>query len=335
MSTVARAAGRVTVSGRGNVVVTWPAFDLDDPEMGGALRDAGFGVTVAPSAGPRSAQDVAGLVRAAVGVIASSDPFDQMVFESAPNLRVIVRTGVGVDAIDVEAATRSGVAVITLPGANAETCADHTMALMLAAARRLPENTSAVLAGDWSRGGLLTPWDIHATCVGLVGFGRIGQAVGRRLAGFGVELLVSDPAAEPRSGLTVTTTDDLLRRADVVSLHAPYDPAVGPLLGARELSLLKPTAILVNTARGGLVDEQALEGMLREGRLRAAALDVFVDEPPLSRTLIELPNVIATPHIAGLSVGTNHLMSVAAANAVIEFLDGGRPVGLINPELGE
>jgi phosphoglycerate dehydrogenase-like enzyme len=303
--------------------------------MGGLLRSEGFSVRMAPNPGGRSAIDVAALVDGAIAVIASSDPFDRALFETSPALRVIVRTGVGVDAIDVQAATEHGVTVITLPGANTETCADHTVALMLAAIRRLVENHSSIEGGRWERGGSLTGWDMHRICVGLVGFGRIGRAVARRLAGFEVELLVTDPEAEPTPGVTVTSLEDLLGRADLISLHAPFDPTHGYLLGARELSLVKPSAIVVNTARGALIDEAVLESMLTSGALRAAALDVFEEEPPRSSTLISLPNVIATPHAAGLSERTNRSMSVAAAHAVIDFLNGGRPSGIINGEVRE
>jgi phosphoglycerate dehydrogenase-like enzyme len=320
----------VTGLGTGKIVVTWAAFDADDPDMGGALRDAGYEVEFAPSLQRRTPEDVRALVRDAVAVIATADPFDRSVFESARELRVIVRTGVGVDAIDLDAATAAGVAVAILPGVNHETCADHTLALMLAVIRRVVETDSAVRAGAWPRGGALTSWDLHGACVGLVGFGRIGQAVARRLEGFDVELLVADPAASVHPGLRLAELDEILQRADLVSLHLPHEPTNGPLLGERELKLLKSTAILVNTARGGLVDQAVLEAMLRDGRLRGAALDVFEDEPPQTQSLVSLPNVVSSPHIAGLSVATNRAMSLLAVKAVVEYLDGGQPAGLVN-----
>jgi phosphoglycerate dehydrogenase-like enzyme len=298
--------------------------------MGGALLDAGYAVEFAPSTRKREPAEVAELVRDAVAVIASGEPFDRSVFGAAPALRVIVRTGVGVDAIDLDAATAAGVAVVTLPGANHETCADHTLALMLAAIRRVTEHDLSIRAGAWKRGGDLTPWDLHGSCVGLIGFGRIGQAVARRLAGFGVELMVADPAAPPTPGVQLTSIEDLLRNADVVSLHAPHQPGNGPLLGKHELLLMKPSAIIVNTARGALIDQRELSSMLKRGRLRAAALDVFADEPRPSAEFVGLSNVVSSPHIAGLSVGTNRRVSILATRAVLEYLEGGQPVGLVN-----
>jgi phosphoglycerate dehydrogenase-like enzyme len=314
---------------RGRVLVTWIDYDADGARTGARLKAAGLHVHHVPKRGARSAGEVAQLLRGAVAAIVSTDPFDRSVFAAAPDLRVVARVGVGSDSIDLRAASRAGVAVTLTRGANAQTAADHTLALMLAALRRVIEHDGAVRAGAWPRGGPLTPWDLHGTTVGLVGCGDIGRAVARRVEGFGVELLVTDPAVAGAVAL-----DELLRRSDVVSLHVPLTGATEGLIGRRELGLMRPGAILVNTSRGGLVDEAALAARLRDGRLRAAALDVFADEPAVPEALTGLANVVLTPHIGGLSVASIAAMTEQATGHVLDVLDG-RPDAsvLANPEV--
>jgi phosphoglycerate dehydrogenase-like enzyme len=313
---------RADDGGRGVVLVTWMRFDPEDRRTGGRLRAAGLDVRHAPKLGARSAAEVAALAADAVGAIVSTDPFDAGVFAAAPRLRVVARVGVGTDSIDLAAATGAGVIVTTTPGANEETAADHAVALILAAARRLVEHDASVRRGEWSRGGALTPWDVHGGTVGLVGYGAIGRAVARRLAGFGVRLLVADPAVEAADGAEVVALDELLTRADVVSLHLPLTASTRGLIGPGELAAMRPEAILVNTARGGLVDEAALARALRGGRLRAAALDVFADEPHVGGGLAALPNVVLSPHIGGLSEESIARMTAEAAGCVLAALEG-------------
>ena len=286
------------------------------------MYDAGLEVALAPKNGARAPREVAALAADADAAIVSTDPFDAAVFAAAPRLRVIARVGVGTDSIDLEAATAAGVAVTITPGANHETVADHALALVLAAIRRVTEHDASVRRGEWDRAGELTPWEVHGATVGLVGYGAIGQAVARRLAGFGVELLVADPAAAPRSGVETVELGALLERADVISLHLPLEPATAGLIGERELARMRPHAVLVNTARGGLVDERALLAALREGRLRAAALDVFADEPPAAAGLAALPNVVLTPHVGGLSERSIARMTAEATDCVLAGLEG-------------
>jgi phosphoglycerate dehydrogenase-like enzyme len=311
------------------VVVTWPGFELDDPKTGGLLREAGFEIVLAPRHSARTAEEVRGLIDDADAAIASTDPFDASVFAGAPRLRVIARTGVGTDSIDIDAATAAGVVVTTTPGANEETVADHTLALILAAVRRVVEHDASVRRGEWNRAGALTPWHLHWLVVGIVGYGTIGRAVGRRLAGFGVEVLVCDPALPPATNVDL---DELLSRSDVVSIHTPLTEQTTSLIGERELGLMRPEAVLVNTSRGGLIDEASLYDALAGGRLRAAGLDVFETEPPMSSDLLTLPNVVLSPHIAGLGTGSIDEMLSRATRSVIEVLGGGSPDGVVNPE---
>jgi len=319
------------VAERGEILVTWPSF-----AAGARLAAAGLRPRLAPKTGARTPAEVAALAAGAVGAIVSTDPFDAAVFAAAPALRVIARVGVGTDSIDLAAATAAGVVVTITPGANNETAADHAVALILAALRRIVEHDASVRRGEWRRGGPLTPWDAHGTVVGLVGFGAIGRAVARRLRGFGVELLVADPAVGAVEGGRATPLAELLERADVVSLHLPLDAATAGLIGAAELARLRPEAILVNTSRGRLVDEPALIAALASGRLRAAALDVFADEPALPAALLALPNVTLTPHIGGLSTDSIERMVELATASVLAALDGTLDAAVVaNPDVLE
>jgi phosphoglycerate dehydrogenase-like enzyme len=316
--------------------VTWPDFDADDPGVGGYLRANGARVELAPKRGNRSSRELAQLLGDAHAAIVSTDPFDARVFASAPRLRAIARVGVGVDSIDLDAATRAGVVVTTTPGANESTTADHTLGLMLAVLRRIPEQDASIRRGEWLRTGPHLAWDLAGATVGLVGFGAIGQLVARRLLGFGTSILVSDPvppAGELESVVEHVELEELLRRADVVSLHAPLSAASRHLIGAHELGLMRPHAILVNTARGGLVDEAALVDALEAGRLRAAGLDVFEHEPPHSSRLKRLVNVVLTPHTGGVSERSVAEMTHRACRAVIEVLNGRVPEGVVNPQV--
>jgi D-3-phosphoglycerate dehydrogenase len=317
---------------RGRVLVTAPGFDLDGDELGARLLRSGLELDHAGPRGNRRPDEVVLLTRDAVAAIVSSDPFTDVVFEASPQLRVIARLGVGTDSIDLDAATRAGVVVTTTPGLNDETCADHALALLLAATRRVVEHDASVRRGEWDRGGSLTPWDLHAKRVGVVGYGRIGRNVVRRLHGFGTEIKVFDPVASLDSQLACATLDELLGWADVVMLHAPLTAATQSLIGAEQLAAMKSGAVLVNTSRGGLIDEAALLDALTSGRLRAAALDVFMDEPPSSQTLRQLPNVVLSPHIGGLSREAIQAMATQCVQQVLDVLDGRLPDGAVNPD---
>jgi len=312
-----------SVIGGDEVLVTWLDYDADGPRTGARLREAGLHVRHEPNLGARSGDELASLSHGAIAAIVSTDQFDEAVLSRTTALRAIARVGVGTDSIDLDAATRAGVVVTVTPDANRETTADHAVALMLAALRRVVEHDASVRDGRWDRGAALTPWDLHGVTVGLVGYGGIGQAVARRLRGFAVELLVSDPAMED-DGIAFVALDALLERADVVSLHAPLTEATRRLLGPRELSLLRPSTVLVNTSRGGLVDEPALVDALSSGAIRAAALDVFADEPTVPAALRALPNVVLSPHVGGLSTRSVRAMTEAATQHVLDVL-GGRP----------
>jgi phosphoglycerate dehydrogenase-like enzyme len=314
----------------GTVVVTYGGFAFGHPDAGGKLRDAGLEMVISPRGTDRTPEQLTEVLGDAVAAIADADPFDADVLARAANLRVIARTGVGLDSIDLAAASREGVVVTTTPGTNHETVADHTLALMLAALRNLGRLDARVRGGGW-RDFSLPLSQLYGSTVGLVGFGAIGGAVGRRVEAFGAELLVHDPAGAGER--EVTELDDLLRRSDVVSLHLPLTPDTAELLDARRIGLMRPGAVLVNTSRGPLVDQEALIEALREGRLGGAGLDVFAVEPPGHGAVTELPNVVMSPHCGGISAESNLAMSKMATASVLAAL-AGEPAGAIaNPDV--
>lgn len=315
---------------RGTVLVTYGGFALEHPEAGGALSAAGLKLRICPRSDRRTPEQLSEVLGDAVAAIADADPFDAAVLRAAGQLRVIARTGVGLDSIDLEAATREGVVVMTTPGTNNETVADHAVALMLAALRNLGQLDATVRAGAW-RDFSLPLSQLHGSTVGLLGYGAIGRAVGRRVEAFGVRLLVHDPLGAASGELV--GLDELLRCSDVVSLHLPLTPETTRLIDARRLAAMRPGAVLVNTSRGPIVDEQALLDALRQGRLGGAGLDVFEVEPPGRGALSRMPNVVLSPHVAGISAQSNLAMSKMATQCVLSAL-AGAPMGAIaNPDV--
>ena len=312
------------------VLVTFPDYDTDHPQHGGALTAAGYVMRIAPKRGLRSPDELLALSHDVCGAIVSTDPFTAEVLRDSPNLQVIARVGVGIDSIDVAAATDLGVAITTTPGANEETVADHAVAMMLALLRRIPENDAGVRSGQWNRTGPHTPLLLTGCTVGLIGYGHIGRLVARRLAGFDVELIVTDPAIAESESPRAVPLDELLARSDVVSLHIPLIDATRNLIDARALRSMQPHAVLVNTSRGGVVDEPALIHALNDGVIAGAALDVFETEPPYDSPLLAMTNVVLSPHVGGLSTKSVDVMIRRATASVIEVIEGRVPDGLAN-----
>jgi phosphoglycerate dehydrogenase-like enzyme len=270
------------------------------------------------------------------GVVAGSERYGADVLARLPDLRVIARPGVGYDRVDVEAATARGIPLLLTPGANADAVADCTLALVLASLRRLPEVDRAVREGRWRPPSLAG--DLTGATVGIVGLGRIGGAVARRLRGFGCRVLASEPVPDgdlcQALEIECVALDALLEQADVVTLHAPLTTQTRGLIGARELARMRPSAILVNTSRGGLVDQDALVEALASGRIGGAALDVFEREPlPSDHPLTRMPNVILSGHAATFTRGgIAAMIDVVVAN-LLDVAAGRLPAGrTVNPE---
>jgi len=286
-----------------------------------------------PSAPPR-----AELLRRARGcdglLTLLTDRIDDELLEIAgPELKVVSNYGVGYDNIDVPACAARGVAVGNTPGALTETTADFAWTLLMAAARRLAEGEAYVKAGDWTAWGpqLLLGSDVYGATLGIVGFGRIGRAVARRAAGFGMTVLYQSRSAAPAAveaalGAERVSLDELLERSDIVTLHCPLDQETRGLIDAAALARMKPTAVLVNTARGPVVDQAALLAALRDGAIAGAALDVTDPEPMTpDDPLLELPNCLVVPHMASASVAARGRMAeMSAANLLAGVF--GRPL---------
>jgi phosphoglycerate dehydrogenase-like enzyme len=316
-----------------SVLITWPDYPDDRSQVGAQLIAAGLLMRRAPKLADRTSHELCQLAAGAVAAIVSTDPFDARVFELCTALRVVARVGIGVDSIDLAAASAAGVAVTTTPGVNESTTADHTVALMLAAIRRVAEHDAAVRRGEWPRSGEHVPWDLAGATVGLIGYGRIGKLVARRLEGFDVRIIISDPNEPATNNTEHVELDELLRTAHVISVHTPLLAETRRLIGHRELALMRHDAILVNTARGGVVDEQALLDALESRQIRGAALDVFETEPPRSERLLALGNVVLSPHVGGISEQSVEEMVRQATGSVLDVLAGRIPDGLVNHDV--
>jgi lactate dehydrogenase-like 2-hydroxyacid dehydrogenase len=266
------------------------------------------------------------------------DKLDAPVIEACTELKVISNIAVGYNNIDVAACTRRGIRVTNTPGVLDDTTADLTWALLMAAARRIAEGDAYVRAGDWKIAFGVQYFlgaDIHDATLGIIGMGRIGQAVARRAGGFDMRVLYHNRSRLPgdeedRLGARWVERDVLLRESDFVVVMAPYSPATHHLIGAKELALMKPTAILVNSARGGVVDDAALVRALREKRIAGAGLDVFEGEPKLNPGFLELRNVVMTPHIGSASRATRLVMCETAAANLTAVLEGRDPPNPVN-----
>ncbi len=269
-----------------------------------------------------------------------TDRIDDALLSAAPNLVAVSNMATGYDNVDVDAATRRLVLVSRTPGVLTETTADLAFGLLLAAARRIAEGDRYVRAGHWRTWGpeiMLGP-DVHGATLGIIGLGRIGAAVARRAAGFAMRILYTSrtrkPDAEKDLDATHTDLDTLLRESDFVSVHAALTDDTRGLIGARQLGLMKPGAVLVNTARGPLVDQDALYEALRSGSIAGAALDVTDPEPLRADSpLLALDNVVITPHIASASVATRSEMARLAAENLLASLAGDVNDNVVNPEI--
>ncbi|HOG17407.1 MAG: Glyoxylate/hydroxypyruvate reductase B [Syntrophaceae bacterium PtaU1.Bin231] len=271
-----------------------------------------------------------------------TDRIDGQLLDAAgPTLKVVSNFAVGYDNIDVPAATERGILVGNTPGVLTETTADLAFALLMAAARRLPEGADFVRAGLWTtfQPMLMLGRDIHGASLGIVGMGQIGRAMAKRAAGFDMKILYYDPFAPadvplPAGAIRCTVLDELLGRADFVSLHVPLGPQTHHLIGRRALGAMKPTAILVNASRGPVVDPDALYEALQEGRIAGAALDVTEPEPlPADHRLLTLKNCLVVPHIGSATHATRTRMAVMAAENLIAGLTGKVPPHPVNPEV--
>jgi glyoxylate reductase len=274
-----------------------------------------------------------------------TQPVPKKVIMANPNLRGIANYAVGYDNIDVRAATEFGIPVTNTPGVLTETTADLAWALLMATARKIPQAHDYTLSGRWRGPGgkVFMGQDIgpggsnRPKVLGIIGFGRIGKAVMRRSRGFKMKVVAYDPplkqTIERTRGVEYRELGDLLKESDFVTLHSPLTKETHHLIGKRELYLMKPTAILINTSRGPVVDERALISALKKGKIVGAGLDVYEKEPKLSPGLSKLENVVLLPHIGSLTIDTREQMAVVAAKNAVAMVRGKRPKNIVNPEV--
>lgn len=260
------------------------------------------------------------------------DRIDAAVFARAPNLRVVANCAVGIDNVDLAAATAAGVCVTNTPDVLTEATAELAFTLMLACARRLGEGERLVRSGTWTGWALdqLLGVGLLGKTLGIIGFGRIGQALARRASGFGMHVIYADAQEVSGAPAQRVSIDELFTTADAVSLHCPLTPETHHLVDERRLAMMKPTAVLVNTARGGCVDDAALIRALTGGRLFGAALDVYAREPQIDPGLLACPRLLLAPHIGSATTEARTAMAQLCADAVIAVLRGHRPPNLVN-----
>ncbi len=304
---------------------------------------AAMGVALAPIEG-RDAAEISAAAADCDALIVISAKVTAPIVQGLRHCRTIARAGAGVDNIAIGAATEKGIIISNVPDFGTPEVADHTLTLLLAAARRLPDMMRAMHAGRWTARHDSRVHRLAGQVLGLLGFGAIGQAVAVRARPFGLRLLAHDPRgdrqAAERLGVELVSFDRLLRESDYLSINVPLNEQTRHLIDARALAALKPTAVLINTARGAIVDEAALVEALRARRLGGAALDVFEtinvfgpDAPPPPHPLLDLDNVILTPHSAGSSVESTRDSKVRAARHVAQVLAGRWPDHIVNPDV--
>jgi D-3-phosphoglycerate dehydrogenase len=317
------------------VLITATSFSEVAREPEQRLIDAGYEVAHNPYGRPMTVDEVAPLLKGVDGVAAGVDDFSAPALAQADQLKIIAKHGAGVDNIGIEECTRRGIVVANIPGANAEAVADMALALMLAVARHIPEGDRTTKAGQWQN---TYGVDLFQATVGLLGMGRIGKGVAQRCRGFDARVLAYDPyfdeAFAKANGIErADSLDQVMREADFVSIHMPSNEQTRKSINAEKIALMKPTAILVNTARGAIVDEDALADALEQGRIFGAGLDVYATEPPTNSRLINSPRTVTMPHVSSNTPGALLAMGNGVVDAIVAVFEGQRPQYVVNPDV--
>jgi len=270
-------------------------------------------------------------------LVRSATKVDAEALRHAPRLKVVARAGVGLDNVDVPAATTAGVMVVNAPTSNIVSAAEHAVALLLAVARRVPAADASLRGGEWKRSSF-TGVELAGKTVGVIGLGRIGQLFAQRIAAFGTVLIASDPyvsaAKAAQLGIELVDLDELLARSDVISVHLPKTPETRGLVGVKQLAKVKPGVMIVNAARGGLIDEQALAAAIRDGQVAGAGIDVFETEPMTASPLFELPQVVVTPHLGASTAEAQDRAGTDVAHSVLLALRGEFVPDAVNVQSG-
>ncbi len=319
------------------VLITATSFSEVTKEPEDRLIEAGYEVAHNPYGRPMTAEEMAPLLEGVDGCAAGVDDFSAAAFARGDRLKVVARHGAGIDQVDIAECTRRGIVVANLPGANAEAVADMTLALMLAVARHIPEGDRATKAGQWVN---TYGVDLFQATVGILGLGRIGKGVAKRCLGFDGRILAYDPYfdqtfAAQHSIDRADSLEQVMKEADFVCLHMPVTDETRGIIDASKIALMKPTAILVNTARGALVDEDALADALEEGRIFGAGLDVYATEPPTDSRLLNCERTVTMPHVSSNTPGALLAMGNGVVDAIMAVFNGRRPESVVNPEVYE
>src|ERR687895_1206619 len=271
-------------------------------------------------------------------IVRSATKVDAALLERAETLKVVARAGIGLDNVDIDAATRAGILVVNAPQSNVISAAEHTMALLLAQARNVPQAHVALVGGSWER----DRWkgvELNGKTLGIIGLGRVGALVAQRASAFGMRLIAFDPYVAPNRAAQmgvelVPSVIDLCKRADFITIHLPKTPETIGIIGREEIAQMRPNARIVNTARGGLIDDDALYEALEEGRIGGAALDVFDPEPITEHRLFSLPNVVVTPHLGASTTEAQDKAGVTIAEQILLALQGEFVPFAVNLDVG-
>ncbi|MBD1382310.1 phosphoglycerate dehydrogenase [Metabacillus arenae] len=316
------------------VLIGNTTFASTAPEALEMLEQAGYEVVANPYGKPLNEDQLLELIGDFDAIVSGFNQITARVLERADRLKVIAQHGIGVDSIDVAAASHRGVVVSTAVGTNENAVADLTFGLMLSLTRSIPAAHSLVIGGSWS---VITGGEVWGKTLGIVGLGRIGRAVTRRAQGFEMNVLAyarsSDEEFVKEHGISLVTMEELLSQSDFVTLHVPLKENTRHLIGAEELALMRPDSFLINTARGGLLDENAVFHALAEKRIAGAALDCFSSEPPTGSRLLGLNNLIATPHMGAFTREALGRTSISCAQSILDVLGGRRPQFVVNREV--
>jgi len=304
-----------------NILSTSPSFGYYAKEPLEYFKDNNCHVRLTPQGETLSEKSLLERMTDVDAVIVGFDKITKAVIDSSKKLQVIAKHGAGVDNIDVDYAIDKGIEVISAPGTNSDAVADLTLGLFLSLARSIPLADQTVKKGGWPR---IVGNSLNNKTVGIIGLGLIGKKVATRLLGFSVKILAYDPVQDEefalKNGIGYKSLDEVLERSDFISIHVPLNEATRDLIGNRELKLMKKSAVLVNVARGGIIDEEALNQALLESNIGGAALDVFLSEPPSNSNLIQFENVIATPHMGGYTLEALKEAGMICARGIVDIL---------------
>jgi D-3-phosphoglycerate dehydrogenase len=319
------------------VLITATSFSEVSREPEERLIKAGYEVVRNPYGRPMTPEEIRPLLKGIDGVAAGVDQWFPPAFDDADRLKVIARHGAGMDCVDVAECTRHGIVVANIPGANAEAGADMSFALMLAVARRIPPGDRTTKAGQWIN---TYGVDVYGATLGLFGMGRIGKGVARRGRGFSMRILAYDPYFDEQFAAEVGveragSLEQVMKEADFVSIHAPLNDETRKIINADLIGLMKPSAVIVNTARGAIVDEDALADALEAGRIFGAGLDVYAAEPPTQSRLLKCERAVTMPHNSSNTPGALLAMGNGVVDAIIDVFEGRRPKYCVNPEVYE